>query len=293
MSVVLHVSEVSKKYGSISALDGVSLDIYEGEMVGVMGPNGSGKSTLISLVVGLATPDSGTVRLNTADPRSFRTRRDLGVCLQDIDFPPTLTVREIVQYVGAHYPSPYPKKKVLADFGLTDLERRTPQKLSGGQRRRLAVACAFIGNPDLVVLDEPSAGLDVEHRELLWRGVGAYVDAGGSILITSHVPDEVQRLSSRVAVLSRGRLISNGSAVDAISKVGAYKVTMRDVSSQLDSVSSDRAIIRTDQRVVFTDSPEAVRFDLERAGSRERSPVVEETTLEDVILLLASGGGDD
>ncbi|MFC6357062.1 ABC transporter ATP-binding protein [Luethyella okanaganae] len=288
MDALIEVTHVSKHYGPVRALSDVSLHMGRGEIVGVMGPNGSGKSTLISLVVGLARPQSGSVRVLGRDPLHHTTRAELGVCLQDIDFPATLTIFEILRFVAAHYASPIPTARLLDEFGLNDLRKRTPQKLSGGQRRRLAVACAFAGNPELVVLDEPSAGLDIEHRSLLWQGINAFADGGGSILITSHVPDEVQRLSRRVVLLSQGEVVADGPAAEAVRAIGSHRVAFAGTWPDGTSIPVENRATRDGQNITLTNHADSLVADLAQAGVDPRSITATPADLEDVILILAA-----
>jgi len=153
---------VTRRFGSTVALDDVSLTVRPGEIVGLLGPNGAGKTALLSLVEGLRRPDSGTVRLFGLDPREPAARVRLGTTPQETGLPPNLKVSEVVDFVAAHYPDPVPTDELLATFGLTELAGRQTGGMSGGQKRRLAVALAVVGRPDLVLLDEPTTGLDVD-----------------------------------------------------------------------------------------------------------------------------------
>ena len=172
--------EVSRRYGDVLALDRLSLDVEPGELVGLLGPNGAGKSTLLSLLTGLRRPTSGRVELCGGDPRDPARRRSLGVTPQETGLPPALRVGEVVDFVRAHYPDPLGRDEALTRFGLADLVKRQTGGLSGGQKRRLAVALAFVGRPRIVFLDEPSTGLDVEARHALWDGVREFHAEGGT-----------------------------------------------------------------------------------------------------------------
>ena len=168
--ILARADQASRRYGDVLALDRVDLEVRAGELVGLLGPNGAGKSTLMNLLVGLRRPSSGRVELFGGDPRDPASRRQIGVTPQETGLPGTLRVGEVVDFVSAHYPDPVPRAELLDRFGLADLARRQTGGLSGGQRRRLAVALAFVGRPRLVLLDEPTTGLDVAARHTLWDG---------------------------------------------------------------------------------------------------------------------------
>ena len=225
MSVV-RLTHVTRTFGPVVALDDVSLDVEQGELVGLLGPNGAGKTTLLSLVSGLRRPDSGEVRLFGGDPRSAASRIGLGTTPQDTGLPPTLTVGEVVDLVGRHYPAPMPRSEVLARFGLEDLARRQTGGLSGGQRRRLAVALALVGRPRLVLLDEPTTGLDVEARHVLWQALREYHADGATVVLTSHYLEEIEALADRVVVVGGGRVLADDSLPAVLGLVGMRRVVL-------------------------------------------------------------------
>jgi len=221
---VARLEAVSKRFGQTQALEGVSLEVRPGELLALLGPNGAGKSTAISLLAGLRRPDQGTVRLFGLDPQDPKARVSLGVTPQETGLPGELRVYEVLNYVQAYYPSPMPRAELLGRFGLEGLERRQCGGLSGGQKRRLAVALAFAGNPRLVILDEPTTGLDVEARRSLWEGVRQYQAEGGTVLLTTHYLEEAEALASRVAVMDHGRLIAEGTVGEIKARVGLRQV---------------------------------------------------------------------
>jgi ABC-2 type transport system ATP-binding protein len=218
------LERVSKRYGSVKALEDVSLEVAEGEILALLGPNGAGKSTAIGLLSGLRRPERGSVRLFGLDPRDPRARVNLGVTPQETGLPGELRVGEVLELVQAHYPSPMPRGELLERFGLSGLERRQCGGLSGGQKRRLAVALAFAGRPRLVILDEPTTGLDVEARRALWEGVRQYRAEGGTLLLTTHYLEEAEALASRIAVIDHGRLIAEGTVAQIKARVGLRQV---------------------------------------------------------------------
>ncbi|GEM87392.1 ABC transporter ATP-binding protein [Meiothermus granaticius] len=221
---VARLDRVSKHFGQVLALDEVSLEIHPGELLAVLGPNGAGKSTAIGLLAGLRRPDRGRVQLFGQDPCEASARVGLGVTPQETGLPNELRVREVLELVAAYYPDPKPKGELLEAFGLAGLEGRQCGGLSGGQKRRLAVALAFAGNPKLVILDEPTTGLDVEARRTLWEGIKRYRAGGGTVLLTTHYLEEAEALASRVAVINKGRLIAEGSVAEIKARVGLRQV---------------------------------------------------------------------
>ena len=211
---------VSRRYGDVLALDNLSLDVPAGQLVGLLGPNGAGKSTLVNLFTGLRRPSAGTVELGGRDPRHAAARASLGVTPQETGLPSSLRVGEVVDFTRAHFlggsgPDPLSRDEVLARFNLTDLVRRQTGGLSGGQKRRLAVALAFVGRPRIVFLDEPTTGLDVEARRSLWDSVREFHADGGTVVLTSHYLEEIEALAERVVVIGGGRVLVDDS-VDAV-----------------------------------------------------------------------------
>lgn len=218
------LKNVSKRFGKTLALDAVSLEIRSGELLALLGPNGAGKSTAISLLSGLRKPDGGTVRLFGQDPQDASARVHLGVTPQETGLPNELRVREVLGLVQAYYPEPQPRAQLLEAFDLAGLENRQCGGLSGGQKRRLAVALAFVGNPKLVILDEPTTGLDVESRRGLWEAVKHYQSTGGTVLLTTHYLEEAEALASRVVVINQGQITAEGTVSEIKARVGLKQV---------------------------------------------------------------------
>jgi ABC-2 type transport system ATP-binding protein len=206
---------VSKRFGETVALDRVNLGIEAGEVVALLGPNGAGKSTALSILLGLRRPDEGRAEVFGVDPRRPSARIAVGVAPQESGFPPTLRVREIVDLVRAHFPSPAATDELLGRFDLAAIARRQAGGLSGGERRRLSVALAFAGEPAAIFLDEPTAGLDVESRRAVWTEIDQYSADGGTVLLTTHYLEEAERLAPKIVLLAHGRVVAEGT-VDAL-----------------------------------------------------------------------------
>lgn len=219
--------DVSKTFGTHRALAGVNLDIHPGEAVGLLGPNGAGKSTLIGLLTGLRKADGGTVELFGRNPLTPSARQGLGVTPQATSVPQTLKVREAVELVAAHFTDPVPTMELLEQFGLAAVASKQCGGLSGGQQRRLLVAIALVGRPSLVILDEPTTGLDVEAREVLWEQLRQYRAGGGTLLITSHYLAEIEALADRVVVIDHGRVVADGTVDDIRGHISVRRISLR------------------------------------------------------------------
>ena len=267
--LLAELTNVEKRYGARTALAGLSLELRRGEIVVVLGPNGAGKSTAISILTGLRRADAGTVRLLGGDPRDANVRRELGVTPQNLDFPPTLRVHEIVSLVRCHYPDPLSLEDTLAQFELNHLKDRLAASLSLGEQRRLAVAIAFAGKPRIAVLDEPTTGLDVESRRAVWRAVRGYAAAGGTVLLTTHYLEEAEALASRVVVVHEGRVVFTGSVDQIKSRMGVKRVVLRHpTATPIGDVAeitreNDRYVLRTRdvKLIVETLIARGVQFD--------------------------------
>lgn len=218
---------VTKSYGSIRALDGVSFHMREGEVLAVLGPNGAGKTTSVRMMMGLARPDRGTATLFGRDPRRAAVRRACGVMLQTSGVPATLKVAEHLRLFASYYPAPLPVERAIALAGLEGLEERTVGRLSGGQRQRLMFALAIVGDPAVLFLDEPTVGLDVTARRRLWETIRDLADRGRTILLTTHYLEEADSLADRVVLLHRGRVVADDSPDQIKARVPSRRVACR------------------------------------------------------------------
>ncbi|WP_433530899.1 ABC transporter ATP-binding protein [Micromonospora sp. CA-263727] len=289
--ILARADRVSRRYGDVLALDQVDIEVRAGELVGLLGPNGAGKSTLLNLLVGLRHPTSGRVELFGGDPRDPATRRQIGVTPQETGLPATLRVGEVVDFVSAHYPDPIPRGELLDRFGLGELARRQTGGLSGGQKRRLAVALAFVGRPRLVLLDEPTTGLDVEARHTLWEAIRGFHADGGTVLLSSHYLEEVEALARRVVVIGHGRVLADDT-VDAVRAV----VGVRRVSLTADALPALPGVVRTEQvdgrtHLLTPDADQLVR-DLVTSGVEFRDLEVRPTSLEEAFLAITTADAE-
>ncbi|TLW94787.1 ABC transporter ATP-binding protein [Saccharomonospora piscinae] len=285
MTVLARALDLTRRYNGTIALDGVSLEIAAGQVVGLLGPNGAGKSTLINVMTGVVRPDAGRVDLCGGDPRSESTRRVIGVTPQETGLPETWRVAELVDFVSAHFPEPVDRTELLDRFDLAPLADRQAGGLSGGQQRRVAVALAFAGRPRLVFLDEPTTGLDVDARRALWDGIRSFNADGGAVLLTSHYIEEVEALADRVAVMDRGRIIADGGIAEIRGRVRLKRVTLTDpVLPELVGVSSvERDADRTH---LLTNDASALVRELVTAGASFTDIEIESASLEDAFLAI-------
>lgn len=214
MQTPAELQHVTKEYGSTVALRDVSLSMRPGELVALLGANGAGKTTAVRLLLGLIAPTYGAVRVFGADPRDAASRVRSGAMLQVGKVPESLRVREHIDLFSSYYPSPMPLGEVIEAAGLQGLERRKFGHLSGGQKQRVLFALAICGDPDFLVLDEPTVGLDVEARRALWKQIRAFVERGKSVLLTTHYLAETEALANRVVVINRGRIVAEGTPAE-------------------------------------------------------------------------------
>ena len=217
------LDNVTKKYGAITALDGLSLALRPGEIVALLGPNGAGKSTAVRLLLGLSAPTAGTARVFGGDPRDAATRTRIGAMLQVGSMPKTLKVKEHIDLFRSYYPKPLSVAEIVRIAQLEGLEDRLFQALSGGQKQRLLFGLAMCGNPEIVFLDEPTVGLDIEARRGLWEQIRSLAARGKTVLLTTHYLEEADALAHRIIVINKGKVVSEGTPREIKSRTAARK----------------------------------------------------------------------
>ena len=210
-----------KRFDDVVAVNGVDLDVRRGECFGMLGPNGAGKTTTIEILEGLTTFDGGSVTVLGLAPDDARVRARIGIALQETQLPDKLTVEECLRLFRSFYARGRSVDDVMRQLELDEKRGARVAKLSGVQRQRLALACALVGDPELIFLDEPSTGLDPQARLKVWELVQAFKAKGGTVVLTTHYMEEAARLCDRIAILDHGRVIASGTPQELINKLGA------------------------------------------------------------------------
>ena len=223
-AVMARLRGARKRYGAVDALCGIDLELRGGELLALLGPNGAGKTTAIGLLLGLIRADAGTVELFGRDPQDIDARRRIGVMLQDAALPPTLKVGELLRLAASYYPAPRSVAEAAGLAGISDLLARPYAKLSGGQQRRVQFAVALVGRPQLLFLDEPTVGMDIQARQKLWAAIRTLVAEGCGVVLTTHYLEEAEALADRVCVVAHGRIVSEGSVEALRARVARKRV---------------------------------------------------------------------
>jgi ABC-2 type transport system ATP-binding protein len=265
----LELRELSKSFrtpggGVVRAVRGIDLDVEAGETVALLGPNGAGKSTTIDMVLGLTRPDNGTVRVFDSTPEQAVARGAVGVMLQTGRLINDLTVRELVTLVASLYPSPRDVEETLRLAGLGELADHRTQKLSGGETQRARFALALVGDPDLLVLDEPTVALDVESRRAFWVTMREVAAQGRTILFATHYLEEADAFADRIVLMARGRIVADGSPTEMKAMVGTrvIRATLPGVdTARVERLPGVSSVERHGDSVVLTcsDSDIAIR----------------------------------
>ncbi|MEU1185181.1 ABC transporter ATP-binding protein [Streptomyces sp. NPDC005820] len=227
---------VSKAYGEVRAVDGLTLELHPGETVALLGPNGAGKSTTLDLLLGLKQADGGKVTVFGTSPREAIVAGRVGAMLQSGGLMDEVTVGELVGLACALHPKPYKASDVLARAGIAQIASRKVNKLSGGQAQRVRFALATAGDSDLIVLDEPTTGMDVTTRQGFWATMREQADQGRTVLFATHYLEEADAIADRVLVLHRGRLLADGTAAEIKAKAGARRVSF-DLEGEIDETA--------------------------------------------------------
>jgi ABC-2 type transport system ATP-binding protein len=277
---------VTKRFGALTALERVSFAAGAGDVLALLGPNGAGKTTALAVLLGLRWPDKGRARLFGCDPRRPGARRSVGVALQETGFPPTLRVGELLDLVRAHYPGADEAAALLRRFGLVALARRQLGGLSGGERRRVSVALAFAGRPRLVVLDEPTAGLDQEARIGVWEAVREHTAGGGTSVLTTHHLEEAEALATRIVLIDAGSIVVDGTVASIKAAAGLTRVSFRaEPGVVVDGAVRDGALLR-----MLTHDAGAALARLVRANVPLVDLEVRPASLEEAISALRGSG---
>jgi ABC-2 type transport system ATP-binding protein len=278
----ISVSDLRKSYGEVEALRGISFDVERGEVFGLLGPNGAGKTTTVEILEGYRERSGGSVTVLGEDPDqpSRQLRERVGIVLQSSGFYPRLTVQEAVRHWAGLYPHPRDPDEVIGLVGLVGKEDAKSSELSGGQRRRLDLALALVGDPDLVFLDEPTTGFDPAARRTAWNVVLALKDLEKTVLLTTHYLDEAQSLSDRVAIVKDGLVVAEGPPSEL--GVGGERYFVA-----YDAADGKRVELETDDP---TDLLHRLTGDALARGDRLHGLTVSRPTLEEIYLELTDTG---
>jgi ABC-2 type transport system ATP-binding protein len=282
---------VTKRYEKAIALNNLSLTLHAGEVVALLGPNGAGKTTAVRLLLGLISADSGSVRVLGRDPRDSDTRTRIGAMLQVSRVPEMLRVREHIDLFRSYYPQPLPAAEVVRRAKLEGIENQMFGKLSGGQKQRALFGIALCGNPDLIFLDEPTVGMDIESRRGLWDQVRALSAAGKTVLLTTHYLEEADMLASRIVVINKGRLVCEGTPAEIKHRVSGRRIRC---VTQLDpeylrtlptvsDVQQDR-----DAVMILAEQPESVVREMLLRDKTLHGLEISTAALEDAFLALTT-----
>src|SRR5262245_42169037 len=276
MSSAVAVADLEKAYNGLQALRGVSFEIAQGEIFGLLGPNGAGKTTTVEILEGYRERDGGAVTVLNEDPATagLDWRQRIGVVLQSSSFYDALTVAENLALFAGYYRQPRPIDEVVELVGLEEKRDALVRSLSGGQRRRLDLGLALVGDPEIVFLDEPTTGFDPEARRRAWETIGSLRELGKTILLTTHYLDEAERLSDRVAVLRDGRIVAMGPPAELTSALPATEIRYRR--------NGQEVIMQTEEptKVLHELTSEALAAGHELEGLEVRRASLEEVYLE-------------
>jgi ABC-2 type transport system ATP-binding protein len=283
---------LTKNFGSLCAVSDLNLSVMPGETLCLLGPNGAGKSTAINLMLGLTRPSAGSIRVLGHAPDARAARRAVGYVAQDSDFPPNLTVLEILELVRCHYPDPLQLDELIGSFGLETLTDRQTGGFSGGQRRRLSLALAFAGRGRIVFLDEPTTGLDGTSRRNFWIYAAAYVKSGGTLLLTTHHLEEIETMADRICLIDHGQIRLEGTVEHIRSRIAQKHISfacdeLPDLTPVLDVVKEGGIY-----RIVSPDSDEVVR-QLVTSGVAFSNLEIRSASLEEAIDHLAPDARGD
>jgi len=286
---VINTQGISKSFGTLKALDNVSLQVKKGEILALLGANGAGKTTLINVLLGRMRADNGSVTVLDQQPGHIKARRRIGIILQSAEMPGTLKVIEHINLFRSYYVNPMPIEEVLQNAQLTDLQNKKFDQLSGGQKQRVFFALAICGQPDLVFLDEPTVGLDVDSRREFWRCIRNLSAQGTTILLTTHYLEEADVLADRIVLLTQGSISAEGSPEHIKKQLGGKLIRFRSTVDaehfkNLSAVESYQT--KGDYHELLSEQAETTVKQLLNACEDVRDLTVTQVSLEDAFLNL-------
>jgi ABC-2 type transport system ATP-binding protein len=293
---VIEVANLHKRYGDKVAVHDVSFSVDRGEIFGILGPNGAGKSTTVECVTGVRRADAGLISVLGFDPQQDREalRSRVGVQLQKCHLPPQLKVAEALQLYASFYPDPADWRQLLDEFGLAEQRDTSYNHLSGGQQQRLSIALALVGNPEVVVLDELTTGLDPRARRATWDVIKRLSADGVTVVLVTHMMDEAERLCSRIALIDSGRVVATDTPANLVAQVsGEQRLSFRPSrpldTAVLDALPEVVKVIETPDQVVVIGTGDllaAVNAALVRHGNAATELRLDQATLEDAYVAL-------
>src|SRR6202163_2817671 len=296
MPAAAELIAATKKYGATEALKGVTLTIELGEVVAMLGPNGAGKTTSISLLLGLRKPTSGKALLFGLQPDHLDARCRVGVMLQECGIPTVLKVRELVDLFRSYYPKPMARDRAIAMAGLEEKANAQVKELSGGQKQRLYFALAVCGDPDVLFLDEPTVGMDVEGRRSFIERIAEFIQMGRTVVLTTHYLEEADQLAKRVIVIDRGLVIADASPQEIKSRVAGKRVRFTSTAlteKELEGLPVTNSTFGDHTVQLLTNQPEAVLRELFRRGIEMSDLEVSGADLEDAFISLTTHKATD
>ena len=289
---VVSFQDVSKVYGNVKAVDGLSLDLRRGETVAFLGPNGAGKSTSLDMLLALRKPTSGRIEVFGTDPYTAVKAGHAGAMLQSGGLLPEVTVRELVTLMAKVHPRPLPVDDTLRRAGIAELASRRVDRLSGGQTQRVRFALAIVGESDLIVLDEPTTAMDVESRQMFWANMHAEVAEGHTLLFATHYLEEADQAADRILVINKGRLLADGTPAEIKQRAGAKRISFRldraDEAFLLGLPALVNLEIRRDLIQLQSSDSDRTLYGLLDAGYRPREIEVSSLGLEQAFLAITA-----
>jgi ABC-2 type transport system ATP-binding protein len=295
-STVASLAAVTKKYPEITALRDVSLNVRAGELLAVLGPNGAGKTTAVRLLLGLTKPGSGRATVFGRDPRYASARGRVGAMLQVAKVPETLKVKEHINLFRSYYSSPLSLQSTLEAAGLEGMENRLFGALSGGQKQRVLFALAICGNPNLLFLDEPTVGLDISTRHLIWQQIRRLIQQGRTVVLTTHYLEEVDALADRVVVLNHGVIVAEGTSAEIKARTAQRKIrcSTRLRPSEIELIPDVSSVTEQETRMeIRTSQVEPVLRELFIRDPDLSGLEVSNSTLEEAFLKIVETGNQE
>lgn len=285
----ISIQQVSKRFEKKTVVNSISLEIPKGQIVTFLGPNGAGKSTTINMMLGILKPTTGIVLVNGKNPQKPQNRQCIGAMLQHIGLPDTLKPLELVELWSSYYLRPLPQPQIIEMAGLSEIINTRFGELSGGQKRRVAFALAICGNPEILFLDEPSAGLDVQSRNLLWAEINNFASLKKTVVLCTHYLDEADALSNRIVLMDKGEIVADDTPQNIKAKVGRKTIRFKTLLATADFASIptiEKISQQLDYTYIETKEPESLLRSLLALDHSISDIEVKSVNLEDAFLSL-------